>query len=215
MILNNHTMSAIIHLGILDLPDNCHSLPEHWPGLLNGTDAERYQSIVRPARRTQFLIGRLLLASVASQTTSISVSPSTIALEPNGRPYLPDYPDLAIGLSHSKRRIIAACGPVPVIGLDTEWRDERRPLLRLAEHSFGKAIAECWANLPTEQLLDKFYTRWCRHEACYKAGLSDNAPASHSENWHDSGYQHCLLSTVPFEVVCRRHSVDTLAEIYL
>ena len=207
-------MIATIHLSMLDLPADPPPLPTHWSRLLNPADCERYQAIVRPARRMQFLIGRLLLADAASRAAGISVHPAAIAVAENGRPYLPDHPGLAIGLSHSKQRIIAACGAVPVIGLDTELRDEQRPLLQLAEHSFGKEVADRWTKLPADVLLDVFYQHWCDYEARYKAGFDKQTPTSHSENWQDNGYQHCLLSSEPFEVVWQPHSLDTLMEIY-
>lgn len=207
-------MSALIHLCYLNLPADQQPLPEHWPCLLNAADSERYQSIVRPARRIQFLIGRLLLADAASRAAGFAIPATAIALQDSGRPYLPDHPALALGLSHSKQRIIAACGPVPVIGLDTERRDERRPLLQLAEHSFGKALADRWAKLPADMLLDVFYQRWCDYEARYKAGIDQHAPSSHSLSWRDGDYQHCLLSTESFEVVWQPHSLDSLLEIY-
>lgn len=207
-------MTALIYLCYLDLPPDSPPLPAHWPSLLNTVDSERYQSIVRPARRLQFLVGRLLLADAASRAASMMVPPTAIAVQESGRPYLPDYPALSLGLSHSKQRIIAACGALPVIGLDTELRDDRRPLLQLAEHSFGKELAECWAKLPADILLDVFYQHWCGYEARYKAGIDKDAPSPHSLNWQDGNYQHCLLSTEPFEVAWQPHTPNTLAEIY-
>ena len=109
----------------------------------------------------------LLRAAVRAQMPHIAL-PFARAADANGKPYLPDLPDLHFSLSHSAGRVICAVAAVPV-GADTEC------VRRVPDG----LIARCCT--PAEQTLlrhpEDFFPLWMCKEAVMKCcGLGLRLP---------------------------------------
>lgn len=87
-----------------------------------------------------------------------------------GKPYLTDYPDIYMNISHSRDYAVCAISDMPV-GVDIQYMREVN--LKIAEHRFTKSEQEYIKS--SENPKETFYEMWVRKESFVKAvgtGLS-------------------------------------------
>jgi len=101
---------------------------------------------------------------------------NTEAHKPSGQPYLPDYPDIYISLSHSGARAMCGISDAP-IGVDIQEHSERREVMDIAKRFFHEEeVAYLESISDPEHRRTEFYRLWCLHEAYVKNtgnGLSE------------------------------------------
>lgn len=164
---------------------------------LGAAEMARFQRFVRPLRQRQFLIGRLLLRCVLSQ--SFGVRPQSISLieRADNAPLL-KWQGAApfFSISHSGPWVACALSPDTPVGLDIEVVDASRDLDALSAQAFDAAdLAHFFRQTATERL-QTFYQLWSRKEARYKLSCNAN-PDLPDENWQSLAHPElaiCLAS---------------------
>jgi 4'-phosphopantetheinyl transferase len=140
---------------------------------LDASERERLARFQRPARRSQFLVGRVLARLALGHV--LGVEPSVIRLQdrPGSAPLLlsPLTPAAGFSISHSGRWVACAVSSGSKLGLDIEVVDENRDIDALAAQAFD-ADQQAWlaARPPATQVRD-FYSLWSRAEAQFKLGV--------------------------------------------
>lgn len=86
-----------------------------------------------------------------------------------GKPYLPDYPELAFNLSHTGNKIVVAMAYNCELGVDIEQCKPRKNLAALVDKCFAQEEKSYWQQLPESQQAQAFYQFWVRKEAFVKA----------------------------------------------
>lgn len=108
--------------------------------------------------------------------TPESAGRETEARRASGQPYLPDYPDIYISLSHSGARAMCGIADVP-IGVDIQEHSERREVMDIAKRFFHEEEVAFLESISyQEHRRTEFYRLWCLHEAYVKNtgnGLSE------------------------------------------
>jgi 4'-phosphopantetheinyl transferase len=101
----------------------------------------------------------------------LNVSPDSIRIETSahGKPYLPDYPELAFNLSHTGDALMVAVAQLCQLGVDIEQCKPRPVLADLADRCFGSEEIIYWQQLPEAEQIRAFYQFWTRKEAFVKA----------------------------------------------
>lgn len=82
--------------------------------------------ISHPQAQAASLTGDLLLCAAVRHVRPDTVLPLVRAARPSGQPYLPDFPDLHLSISHSGGWVVCAVADVPV-GIDLELPRPVRP----------------------------------------------------------------------------------------
>ena len=86
-----------------------------------------------------------------------------------GKPYLPDYPNLAFNLSHTECVMAVAVAENCQLGVDIEYCKPRSNIAALVDKCFSVEEAAYWRELPETEQLHEFYQFWTRKEAFVKA----------------------------------------------
>jgi 4'-phosphopantetheinyl transferase len=89
------------------------------------------------------------------------------AADANGKPFLPDCPDLAFNLSHSRKDLLLAVGKTGPLGIDIEYAIAPAPL-EAAAVAFSPAEQHTLAALEEPERSAAFYRIWTRKEALLK-----------------------------------------------
>lgn len=92
-----------------------------------------------------------------------------------GKPFAPDWPQLAFNLSHTRQYALLAFARGLPLGIDVEREDRRVTPLAIAERHFAAAEAVMLARLPAVACAAAFRQLWTGKEAVLKAlgqGLS-------------------------------------------
>jgi 4'-phosphopantetheinyl transferase len=163
-------------------------------GWLGAGELSRYQRFVRPERRRQFLLGRVLARKALGLLLGVTPQDLHIADRPGQAPVLlGPHSTTSFSISHSGPWVACAVSADSALGLDIEQLDSTRNILALAEQAFGP---ERWAWLaaqPSETRLRDFYTMWSTQEARIKLGVE---PAMTTELQHPD-ISIVLCSSVP------------------
>lgn len=116
--------------------------------------------IAHPQARAASLTGDLLLCAAVRRAVPDAVFPLVRAARPSGQPYLPDFPNLHISLSHSGNTVLCAVADVPV-GIDVELPRPVRP-----------GLAARWFDAHEQALIARdpaaFFDLWMAKEAVLK-----------------------------------------------
>ena len=140
---------------------------------LDASERERLARFQRPARRRQFLVGRVLARLALGHV--LGAEPSIIRLldRPGSAPLLmsPSAPAAGFSISHSGRWVACAVSRSSKLGLDIERIDAGRDIGALAAQAFD-ADRQAWlaARSPATRVRD-FYGLWSRAEAAFKLGM--------------------------------------------
>jgi 4'-phosphopantetheinyl transferase len=143
-------------------------------GLLNVAEIERYRRFVRPERKRQFVVGRVLLRQ--SLGNLLEVPPEAVRLveRPGNAPLLdlPGCDDVGFSLSHSGHWVACAVSATSRLGLDVELIDATRNIDELAAQAFDAEQQEWLAAQPVADRLRDFYQLWSANEARFKLGTA-------------------------------------------
>ncbi len=141
----------------------------HWDAsslhLLDTAERQRYESA-----GLNFLRTRLILKELLAHHASCDITDIQLAYGEQGKPYLPDYPELHFNMSHTAELLVIAIDQHP-IGIDIELMRPRRNLTRLASRIMTEESYERFIQKGAQ--IEDFYAHWCVCEALIKqAGSS-------------------------------------------
>jgi 4'-phosphopantetheinyl transferase len=143
-------------------------LPDYW-NLLDNDERNRTQRLRNSQKQAHSIetYGRLRILLGAA----LDVAPDQLqfARHAHGKPYLPDFPDIAFNLSHTSDWIAIVISRRCRVGIDIESCNPRTNLAALANKCFGAEEKAYWQALPEAEQLDAFYRFWTRKEAFVKA----------------------------------------------
>lgn len=140
---------------------------------LDASERERLPRFRRPARRRQFLTGRVLARLALGHV--LMAEPQSVRLQdrPGSAPLLvsPLTPAAGFSISHSGRWVACAVSNCSKVGLDIEAVDPTRDIDALAAQAFD-ADRQAWlAARPPDTRVRDFYGLWSRTEAQFKLGV--------------------------------------------
>ncbi|WP_020208006.1 4'-phosphopantetheinyl transferase family protein [Gilvimarinus chinensis] len=151
--------------------------PSIWGAYLSAAEQQTSQKFRHLDSQNRYIISRLFCRTVLAQTLNISAPEIKLARSASGKPYLTnDESGLHFNLSHSGPWValgVSQCGP---LGVDIEYVQKKRPLLKIAEQYFHEQEIAKLKNLSTAQQETEFYRLWTLKEAFFKArgtGISE------------------------------------------
>ena len=155
---------------------------DEYLGWLGAGEAQRYQRFVRPERRRQFLIGRVLARTMLGELLGVAPRDLLITDRPGQAPVLAGpHPNTSFSISHSGSWVACAASADSALGLDIELLDGARDLAALAAHAFDAERCAWLAARPAADRLRAFYHLWSAQEARIKLGAE---PAATVELFH-------------------------------
>jgi 4'-phosphopantetheinyl transferase len=118
-------------------------------------------------RAREYLAARVLLRWLLRAIGGAAAAGADLAFRPRGQPYLVQWPDLGVSISHSDGWVAAAVLPGGRIGVDvqTPVDADARMLARCCTASAWRALAA----LPGADRAGEFAWIWSVQEACVKA----------------------------------------------
>lgn len=142
----------------------------HQLTLLHGSERHRYDAFLRPERRRQFLLGRVLLRCALSDLFGDSPASWDILERPGRAPFLEsDTPwPISFSLAHSRDRVACLIASGAMVGVDIEHMGRQRDFLGMAAHSFHPESVRQLQALPVGEQVAGFYRLWTLHEAALK-----------------------------------------------
>jgi 4'-phosphopantetheinyl transferase len=145
------------------------------PDALSPGERLRFERFLAPARRQEFLAGRLLLRHALR---AWNVPWEALRLEPSGRPAL-EVPDLDVSLAHAGGHVLVALARGGRVGVDVEvWRRRQRSLM----DAFFHADERAWM----ADSVPRLHALWTVKEAALKAlgeGLCGDPLRVHVSPW--------------------------------
>lgn len=115
--------------------------------------------------RVRRLGASLVLQSAVEEWTGKSEPSLRYAYEENGKPFLPDYPQIHMNLSHAGEYVACAIADSPV-GVDIQ--DNRGVREKILAKYYCKDEREYVNEGTNEERAERFYRIWCRKEAYIK-----------------------------------------------
>jgi len=139
---------------------------------LDATERRRLERFVRPARRRQFLTGRVLARLALAEVLGIGAKDVRLEDRPGAAPLLAAPADEVAGfsISHSGRWVACAASVSSKLGLDIEVVDPARDIDALAAQAFDEGQLAWLAARPPATRLRDFYGLWSLAEAQFKLG---------------------------------------------
>lgn len=151
--------------------------PEVFIELLEKVNEERKDKVLNLKKtkdRQRSLLAGVLLKQ-ALEKEGLDYSQVKIATTPEGKPYLPELPNLHFSLSHSGEYVVCAISDKPV-GVDIEGVDrgifapeKKEKMLSLVDKCLCPSEMETFASCPKEEIKELFLKYWTRKEAYSKA----------------------------------------------
>lgn len=153
-------------------------------------DAVRAQAMPR-WRREEFLAARALLRGLLRWVAGPAAQ-APVDADDRGRPFLRDWPELGISISHDSGFVAVAVARGTDVGVDIQ-----APPSQLDEHVMRRCLGRHFATVhrqPRQARIRTFTWVWTVQEACVKAsgaGLAgcpwtiDVAPGAPSGQWRD------------------------------
>jgi 4'-phosphopantetheinyl transferase len=182
---------------------------------LGGSEARRLVSFLRPQRRRQFLIGRMLLRFAVSDLMGLPVDTIGVVERSGNAPtlMLPETQHVKpnFSLSHSRNWVacMVSCGVA--LGLDIEVNDPGRDIDSISEMLFRPSEHRWLSTLSHAERVPSFYYLWCEREALHKllCNLGCDTDSLHllesdgelefeRFGWHRYRLPFCGLSVVAF-----------------
>lgn len=144
---------------------------DDYVGWLGPVEMARYQRFVRPERRRQFVIGRVLARKALAQLLGADPRELPIEARPGQAPVLAGlYHTTSFSISHSGAWVACAVSADSKLGLDIEQLDSTRNITALAEQAFDAERCAWLAARPQASRVRDFYTLWSEQEARIKLG---------------------------------------------
>jgi len=139
---------------------------------LGSSESGRFASFLRPQRRRQFLLARMLLRVAVSDLTGVPLDAIGVVERHGNAPrlVLPDalkfHPNFSLSHSRNWAACVISCGAV--LGLDIEVNDAARDLDGIGEMVFHPSAFAWLSSRPEAERVSSFYDLWCEREALYK-----------------------------------------------
>lgn len=191
-------MDARADLWLLDAAAMDAALAAEWLSALGTSERQRYHGFKRPARRAQFLAGRMLLRRALTEAAGIPPRAVLVRERPGNAPELSIAQDMQppyFSLSHSGCWIACAVSAATPLGVDIEIMDAARDIAALSAQAFTEAEAAAIAALPDPGRVAAFYALWSRREAEYKLGTMP----SHYHAVSHPGLSVALCTALPVQ----------------
>ena len=132
---------------------------------LSDEEQKRLAKTTHPQTADVFLCARAMTRKVLAQKTAQKPDEINIALAENGKPYLPDFPELHFNISHAQRKIALAVAPVPTgIDLENSARNIEKSLIikKYFTEAERKSIDD------SGDTTEAFFSTWTAKEAILK-----------------------------------------------
>ena len=134
-------------------------------------EAARYQRFVRPERRRQFVIGRVLARQALAELLGVAARSLCIVDRPGQAPVLSDpHSTFSFSISHSGPWVACAVSADGGVGLDIEQLDGGRNIAALAAQAFDAERCAWLEARPAAGRVRDFYNAWSAQEARIKLG---------------------------------------------
>jgi 4'-phosphopantetheinyl transferase len=172
---------------------------------LSATEQTRFAQFIRPQRRKQYLLGRILLREAIGRMARVEPDAIQVTERPGQAPLLtiPGADAPSFSLSHSRRWIACAVSMHVPLGLDIETLDPARDCLALSESAFEPDEHAVVAGLSGSGQTVAFYRLWTMKEALFKLAAITGQPGMSStalthegkyrmqgEDWHCAAVEH-------------------------
>ncbi len=157
--------------------------PEVW---LGRGERERFEAMLHPQRRAQFLAGHGLARELLARAEGGNWRDWQLERDALGAPqalYRGRRSGLHLSLAHSGSEVASAVSDRP-LGLDLEFAPRQRDLIALAEALYPPEFSRALAQLDEVERRRRFYRRWTLDEAHGKAlGIGIQAKTLGHQHW--------------------------------
>lgn len=137
--------------------------------LMSTDERHRAARYATPLLRSRYIETRGRLRGLLANYCNCAPLGLRFAAEAHGKPFLPDYPEIAFNLSHSQHLMALAVGHRCRIGIDIEVIRARACFETLVQRCFAPEELAYWKSLPQAQQAAAFYKLWTQKEAFVKA----------------------------------------------
>ena len=145
---------------------------DDFTGWLGEGEMARYQRFVRPERRRQFVIGRVLARKALGALLGVVPGELLIEDRPGQAPVLTgSHHTTSFSISHSGPWVACAVSADTALGLDIEQLDGTRDIAALAEQAFDTERCAWLAARSQQSRVRDFYNLWSAQEARIKLGV--------------------------------------------
>lgn len=162
--------------------------------LLGDETVHRYHTFLRPERKRQFLIGRILLKHAIAGLTQLSFEQIGILEHPRHKPELAINgilnSSVSFSLSHSKKHIACAVSDTEIIGLDIEVTNMEKNTGEMAKLAFLPAEYQWLQSQAENKQHEMFYHLWTRKESLYKLSSNQSIKTDVNTSWNDNCLQN-------------------------
>ena len=159
--------------------------------LLTDDEISKSKSFIEQQDEDLYIIARALLRKVLASQLQLPSQKISIAYSINGKPHLPDYPNLKFNISHTDGAIAIAISSDLNIGVDIEHQDRKFEFHRLEDFLYSES----------EQTRgeESFLKVWTIKEAIMKAkGIGLSQPLNTIElSTLENG--HLIVLTTPWD----------------
>ena len=159
--------------------------PLAWESCVSADELARAHTMGSAARVHTFLSSRAFLRRHLREHLGMPAPAITIAIQPDGKPYVPDA-QWHFSLSHSAGRILIGIAPCS-IGIDLQRQDDAVDIEAIAERMFDDDQKAAVKNASDRR--HTAYAIWCEKEALFKLG---QAPRLSTTAELDEGFMHAI-----------------------
>jgi 4'-phosphopantetheinyl transferase len=157
---------GLVHAGLIELATNpSASLLD----ALSREEVERAKRFRTEAQRGLFISRRYALRSILASCLGIGLDEIDLAHTELGKPYLPNWPEIAFSMSHSRELAMYALGTDIALGIDIESRDLIVDADAITRTACNKREVRAINDLNGTDRDDAILTAWVRKEAVAKA----------------------------------------------
>jgi 4'-phosphopantetheinyl transferase len=163
---------------------------EHCCKALGPGESARLARFIRPERRTQYVLGRMLLRQAVSHFTGLLATDIAV-IEHEGNSPMLKLPAPCISpsfsISHSAQWIACAASRDAPLGLDIEATNRERDVPGATEAAFSVHERQYVMEAEGKERLARFYRVWTTKEALFKLEHSQGRNTALSEVANRSG----------------------------
>ena len=181
-------------------------------------EVNRIMGITNEDHAFRSAAGSLLLAQMVCRISGYPVSSISIHRYPNGKPFLPDFPNLHFNITHTDHLAVLAID-THLVGVDIEKVSKAR--MGIAKRFFSESEQEMLNNCPLDQRDRLFFELWTIRESFVKAigtgifgSMGDFKPERSKTDWQvshtDTGLwniKHYNLSSDYIVALCSKDKV--------
>lgn len=151
-----------------DIAETEADYPKYWR-ILDANEQHHANAFKNERLRRRYVEIHARLRLVLADVTNAAPEQLRIHKAEYGKPYLPNYPELAFNLSHTGNKMVVAMAYNCGLGVDIEQCKPRKSLAALVDKCFAQVEKSYWQKLPESQQTQAFYRFWVRKEAFVKA----------------------------------------------